>query len=65
MNVDEDDNFNPFYLTQREVDELLPHDPDDPYAAGWFYWMPEGDLVGPFDSEREADLEAAWDANHS
>jgi hypothetical protein len=57
----EEDNFNPFYLTQREVDELLLHNAD-PYTSGWYYWMPGGDLIGPFDTEDEADLEADKDA---
>jgi hypothetical protein len=64
MNVYEEDNFTAFYLTQRDVNKLLlPPDWRRPVPAGWFYWTPGADLVGPFDDEREADLEAARDAD--
>jgi hypothetical protein len=61
MNEPEDDDlFNPFYLSQRDVD--LVYEPTDPgLKPGWYYCLPDGTRVGPFDSEAEAASEAAGD----
>jgi hypothetical protein len=52
-------NKPPFYLSQRDVDLL--HGPNDPLEPGWYYLLPDGIRVGPFDSEAKAASEAASD----
>jgi hypothetical protein len=57
---DDDDHFNPFYLSQHDCDTMRdPNEPD--LEPGWFYWLPDGHLVGPFKNEAEASAEAAND----
>jgi hypothetical protein len=58
-----------FYLSEDEVGDEA--DPDSCFAdlsgAGWYYWpcfpgcMPDGDPIGPFDSEEEAIADARED----
>lgn len=56
-----------FYLNQNDVEEFRENG-NDIAGEGWYYWycmpgcLPDGDPIGPFDSEQAAIDDAQEDA---
>ena len=57
-----------FYMTEADlIDVALLDDDGEPMQAGWYWWscspgcLPDGDPIGPFDSEDDALADARED----